>query len=511
MGSSKDDFPTKISANKETKQSRSPSPLTPMINSTNPDPLNMLTGVYQEMEPREGRSDENNGNSRSNSNVSTKISHYLDDNNTIHNGNSIRHHNHHYHHHQRQQEYLKDDSNNKQNKRKQLLVNPIYPTTVPPFVFDEMYHNMDNQSTEQGNVNSRDKNALESDMKWVKLVENVGSNINYFPSQRVTVFDHDGHKQKMLGFNDNYSIMNGRRSIASSIFSVDTLDDDEKARIRNEILCDLESQWEGDNRLNQLLYFKNENFSFKDQQEEEQWNEYLPRLFRKVYKGSEDNENEKSPQPVHIKGSRKNKRNQFETETERWRIYFEKKVNKWRPKWSNILDNSRYLPLAFRILVMIFSLIALGLAVRIYQNSNSYKTAEISSIPQQASTIMAICVNSIACVYVIYIAIDEFRAAPIGLRNLLDKMKVVLLDILFIIFSSANLALAFNTRYDREWVCSSYYLDNTISQATHVSPSVPYICRKQKALSSFLFILLFAWVINVIFSMLRIVRRTVTR
>ena len=53
---------------------------------------------------------------------------------------------------------------------------------------------------------------------------------------------------------------------------------------------------------------------------------------------------------------------------------------------------------------------------------------------QQPSTIMALVVQSCALVYVIYIAYDEYTGKPLGLREPMSKMRLILLDLLFIIF-----------------------------------------------------------------------------
>lgn len=400
-------------------------------------------------------------------------------------------------------------------KRRQLYTNTIFPSTIPPFVADEIYWNQNKESIDEEDTPhepNSNKNELESDLKWSKLAQNIGTNYNYFPNQMVPIFDK---RNSATGIKDNYSMVSSsKRSITSSMFSMDDIyNEDEKKRIQNEILSDLNPDWKGDERLEKMLRFKNANYSFQNEEEEKKWKEYLPRLFEQVYSGKkpEGVDNEKNGLNASNNKEQEGMRSQLETETEKWRNHFDNTVIKWKPIFTDFVDNSRRLPLAFRMIILFFSLISLGLAVRIFQNSRHFSNQLQSSIPQQASTIMAICVNSIASVYTIYIAQDEFKSAPIGLRNILDKLKLIILDLLFIIFSSANLALAFNTRYDPRWVCSSYYPIDFKGTTSKVNPSVPHICRKQEALSSFLFILLFSWVCCVIFSLVRIVRRPITQ
>ena len=86
----------------------------------------------------------------------------------------------------------------------------------------------------------------------------MGTNTNYFPSKLVPIFD-----KKQVGIKDNYSMIsnNSSKTISSSKFSIDDIfDAAEKEKIRNEILCDLDSDWKGDQRLEKILRFKNSNY-----------------------------------------------------------------------------------------------------------------------------------------------------------------------------------------------------------------------------------------------------------
>ncbi|KAK9249096.1 hypothetical protein V1506DRAFT_526998 [Lipomyces tetrasporus] len=165
-----------------------------------------------------------------------------------------------------------------------------------------------------------------------------------------------------------------------------------------------------------------------------------------------------------------------------------------------ILDNP-YVPMTLRSGIFVLSVVALALAVSIFIHSNRYTGPE--PISQQPSTIMAICVQSIAMVYLVYITYDEYSGKPLGLRNAKDKIKLIMLDLLFIIFSSANLALSFNTLYDSQWLCQS-------PSAPGETDSTPYdfpICSRQRGLASFLFLVLLMWVMTFTISIFRVVER----
>lgn len=174
------------------------------------------------------------------------------------------------------------------------------------------------------------------------------------------------------------------------------------------------------------------------------------------------------------------------------------------PTMKRLFIHNPLVPLLLRILILIFSVCALALACTIFIKSNSKYGGY--DIEQQPSTIMAVVVQCVAIVYVIYIAYDEYSGKPLGIRNPLGKMKLIMLDLLFIIFMSADLSLTFNTLYDNEWVCQN---DNTpeLTKIGIYYPSVSSICRRQRALAAFLFVILCLWVLTFTISIMRVVDR----
>ncbi|ONH69788.1 Regulator of phospholipase D SRF1 [Cyberlindnera fabianii] len=174
----------------------------------------------------------------------------------------------------------------------------------------------------------------------------------------------------------------------------------------------------------------------------------------------------------------------------------------WSPYLKRVFLFNNYVPLFFRIFTIILSVIALALSIRIFRISKrkvqlSDEASDNSEVSQQPSTLMAICVQSIGLLYLFYIARDEFNSKPLGIRNPVAKMRLILFDLLFIIFSSANLALSFNTLYDSRWVCAI--------DSKSMYPRVESICRYQKALSAFLFIILVTWVVTFSISIMRVI------
>ncbi len=93
---------------------------------------------------------------------------------------------------------------------------------------------------------------------------------------------------------------------------------------------------------------------------------------------------------------------------------------------------------------------------------------------------MAIGVDAIAIVYLLYIMYDEYTGKPLGLRSAKAKLRLILLDLFFIIFQSANLSLSFDSLI--------HFFDDDYAD---VSGRQDY--EKQRGLSAVLLIALVAW------------------
>ena len=126
-----------------------------------------------------------------------------------------------------------------------------------------------------------------------------------------------------------------------------------------------------------------------------------------------------------------------------------------------------------------FSAVALALACSIHHTTHKHP----SRIPATPSTDMAIVVDAVALVYLLYITYDEYSGKPLGLRPAKAKMRLIFLDLFFIVFDSANLSLAF------EAIQGDYC--NSLG------------CTRQKALASVLLIALIAWLLTFSISVMR--------
>jgi len=157
---------------------------------------------------------------------------------------------------------------------------------------------------------------------------------------------------------------------------------------------------------------------------------------------------------------------------------------------QHILLMHPLVPLAFRLIVLTTSTIALSLSGSVYHLSNKYR------YPQNPSTTMAIVVDVVAIPYILYVTWDEYTGKPLGLRSPKAKIRLVLLDLFFIIFESANLSLSFGALTDDNGCCKSG------------NDGFNYIiCDRVKALCGILMVALIAWGLTFSVSIFRLVER----
>ena len=159
----------------------------------------------------------------------------------------------------------------------------------------------------------------------------------------------------------------------------------------------------------------------------------------------------------------------------------------WWRRVQRVILRSPLIPLIIRMIVWSFSLIALVLGSSIYHNK---RTGSRTS-PQ-----MAIIVDAIALVYILYITYDEYTGKPLGLRSAKAKMRLIFLDLFFIVFDSANLSLAFDALSQEDPASER---DTGSGSCRSGDPT----CSQQKALASVLLIALIAWMLTFSISVLR--------
>ena len=141
------------------------------------------------------------------------------------------------------------------------------------------------------------------------------------------------------------------------------------------------------------------------------------------------------------------------------------------------------IPLVLRSIVWTFSVVALALGSSIRHLTDHQKAHNTPS------TDMAIIVDAVALVYLLYITYDEYTGKPLGLRSAIAKMRLIFLDLFFIVFDSANLSLAMEASRSGDQRSTCPFNEN--------------ICDRQKALASVLLIALVAWLLTFSISVLR--------
>ncbi|KAH8725644.1 hypothetical protein GQ44DRAFT_706885 [Phaeosphaeriaceae sp. PMI808] len=179
-------------------------------------------------------------------------------------------------------------------------------------------------------------------------------------------------------------------------------------------------------------------------------------------------------------------------------------------RFHKTIMNHPMVPAVIRMIVLMFSIMALSLAGAIFHNSDSV------GCENNSSTWMAIVVDAVAVVYTVYITYDEYTSKPLGLRSHNAKMSLIFLDLAFIVFESANLSLAFQALTDGEWACGdSQDVGRDLYDANRdpydvsrqVCPYIQSICTRQKALVATLLIALLAWLGTFTISTLRLIHR----
>lgn len=141
-------------------------------------------------------------------------------------------------------------------------------------------------------------------------------------------------------------------------------------------------------------------------------------------------------------------------------------------------------PFFFRMGVMVTSIVALGIAAKIFALESG-----ISDVgAERNQSIVAVAVDCVAIPYIAYMIWDEYTGKPLGLRSAMNKISLILLDLFFIIFKSASTALAFES-----------FIYHTVRQTVLVHSSM--------ALAAFMLLGLISWTINFAINIFRTVKK----
>lgn len=151
---------------------------------------------------------------------------------------------------------------------------------------------------------------------------------------------------------------------------------------------------------------------------------------------------------------------------------------------SRLSIGNPYAPIVLRLITFMLAVVSLSLASNLLIKMHGHS--------HSPSTVMAICCQSVALIYLIYTGYDEYAGKPLGLRDAREKMRLIMVDLLFIVFESANISLAI---YDSQQNCNALEDLGTV------------ICPRQSALTSFLFFGLFSWLLTFTVSIFRVIEK----
>lgn len=171
----------------------------------------------------------------------------------------------------------------------------------------------------------------------------------------------------------------------------------------------------------------------------------------------------------------------------------------WYIRLKMTLLRNPLVPLFLRLTTWVFSLVALALGAAIFELSRQ------KNLKQRASTVIAIVFDTVALPYLIYITYDEYSAKPLGLRSPKTKLRLILLDLIFIVFNSANLSLAFDALLDTRFSCRANPLPG--HRSTNDATTDKDICGRQGALGGVLLVALVVWLLTFSITAFRLVER----
>lgn len=194
---------------------------------------------------------------------------------------------------------------------------------------------------------------------------------------------------------------------------------------------------------------------------------------------------------------------------------FRRQRRAWYTRAHHTVMRNPFIPLGFRLLVITFAAIAMGLGASIWHENRII--SECIAQPQgrrsrfcgglvgqggvvysrDPSALMTIIVDAVSIIYSIYITYDEYFSKPLGLRSPAAKLRLVLLDLFFIVFQAATISLVFNSLHVAYGPCK-------FGQG---SLRYERVCTRANALSAMLLISLLAWMMTFSVSILRYVYR----
>ncbi|CAJ2502118.1 Uu.00g049710.m01.CDS01 [Anthostomella pinea] len=165
----------------------------------------------------------------------------------------------------------------------------------------------------------------------------------------------------------------------------------------------------------------------------------------------------------------------------------------WIMRFWNFVLRHPIAPLIFRLVVLITTIAALALAIKIFEREQDNS---ISSKAEHSQALVAIVVDVVAIPYILYMTWDEYTGKPLGLRHPVQKVSLTLLDLVFIVFKSASTALAFE---------ALVYHSGGTNNGTPTEDRVSF--HLAQGLAGLMLVGLIAWILNFTISVFRLAEK----
>ena len=154
----------------------------------------------------------------------------------------------------------------------------FYPNTVPPFVLEEQFEKARKDGDTSGQVDSNEQTPEPTVAQWEHFAHKIGSNVAYADDKRVNI--------RSNGVGSRVSRTVTASSNITMSTSSNSMDEEEKARVRKEVLQDLSADWGGEERLKALYNLPMQpDFNFKTRKDRRDWVTYVSRA-KEIYYGN---------------------------------------------------------------------------------------------------------------------------------------------------------------------------------------------------------------------------------
>ncbi len=145
------------------------------------------------------------------------------------------------------------------------------------------------------------------------------------------------------------------------------------------------------------------------------------------------------------------------------------------------------MPLLLRLAMWVLSLVALALGVDLLRRPRSEREPRL-----HRAAVLTVIVSGTAAVFLLFITYDEYSSKPLGLRAPSVKLRLLLLDLVFVVAMTANMTQSAHNFWARAYVAAAKPLRER---------------RQQVALITILAVTLAVWLVTFVITAFRLVAR----